>query len=169
MKAVLLKVKTPLNSSSGEITLRARCVTLPDNPILSFHYASDDLWWRRQAEGGLVFRDGCREPQQMLVYGSPSSDGHTLRGGSNWLCFPFVLPVATNKPFHSAGWKDAVAKPMSFHTQAAIVPKRKLITLILSWIYFVSVPLSIHTSQECFCVVSDDCFFLLRFSGKIAG
>lgn len=82
------------------------------------------------------------------MHNQPSSGGHTHTGESKWLCFPFVLPVATNKPFHSARWKDAVAEPMGFHTQAAIVLKRKLVTLSLFWLFFVSVPVSIHTSQE---------------------
>lgn len=42
MEAVLLKVKTVLNSCSGEITLRARCVTLPDNP----HHLISSCQWR---------------------------------------------------------------------------------------------------------------------------
>lgn len=82
------------------------------------------------------------------MHQQPASRGRAHTGESKRLCFAFVLAVATNKASHSAGCRDAVAEPMSFHTQAAIVLKGQLVALRLFWLFFASVPVSFHTSQE---------------------
>lgn len=135
MEAVLRKAKTVSNSCSGEIRLRSHYVTIWDNPhdfISSSSWQSAekrDRQWADWGFEGVVGRLGkylCTTNQLLMG---------TLTSGRANDCFPFVLPVATNKRFHSARWKDAVAEPMSFHTQAAIVRKSKLVSLSGFWLF----------------------------------